>query len=83
MASSDLLARIMGVDPVPDLPEARMVSDYHTLIQQGLHASTQGIALRSALDTHFGPDHPVLRECERMIRLQGNKHKLHINRKIQ
>ena len=81
VASSDLLARIMGVDPVPDLPEARMVADYHALIQQGLHASTEGIALRSAIDIHFGLDHPVLRECERMIRLQAFKQKLPIGKK--
>ncbi|TYC51153.1 ATP-binding protein [Zoogloea oleivorans] len=75
VASSDLLAQIMGVNPIPDLPEAQMVSDYHALIQQDLH-ETEGMALRERMEAHFGADHPVMRECERMIRLQTFKRRL-------
>lgn len=78
VASSDLLAQIMGVDPVPDVPEARRLSEYHALIQQNLHAGADGVALRTQLETHFGANHPVMRECERMIRLQAFKQKLPI-----
>ncbi|WP_395791063.1 AAA family ATPase [Aquimonas sp.] len=76
VASSDLLAEIMGVNPIPDLPEARMVSSFHALIQQNLHNTNEGGQLRARLSAHFGDSHPVLRECDRMIRLQGFKQKL-------
>ena len=78
VASSDLLAQIMGVDPIPDVPEARMLSKYHALIQQNLHGSADGLTLRARLETHFGAHHPVMRDCERMIRLQAFKQKLPI-----
>lgn len=76
VASSDLMARIMGVDPVPQVPEAMWVSDYQALIQQNLHEQPEGQALRSKLDAHFGAEHPVLRDCERQIRLQLIKQRL-------
>lgn len=78
VASSDLLAEIMGVSPIPDLPEARMVSKYHSLIQQDLQDEADGIALRAKLEEHFGTEHPIIRECDRMIRLQGFKRRLPI-----
>ena len=76
VASSDLLAQIMGVDPIPDVPEAQSLSAYHALIEQNLHEGTEGHVLRTQLDAHFGADHPVMLECNRMIRLQGLKQKL-------
>ncbi len=76
VASSDLLAEIMGVDPIPNLPEAQQLAQYHALIQQNLHTSDEGEKLRAMLEDHFGPDHPVIQECDRMIRLQAFKQKL-------
>ncbi|MDD3353126.1 AAA family ATPase [Zoogloea sp.] len=76
VSSADLLARIMNVDPVPDVPEARMLADYQALIQQNLHDHDDGQALRAQLVKHFGADHPVMRECDRLIRLQGFKQRL-------
>jgi predicted ATP-binding protein involved in virulence len=76
VASADILARIMGVDTIPDVPEAGWVSDYHALIQQNLHEQPAGIALREKLISHFGPQHPVMLECDRMIRLQQFKQRL-------
>lgn len=73
VASSDLLAEIMGVDPIPDVPQSRWISDYHALIQQNLHDGDQGGELRAKLTDHFGAEHPVIRECDRMIRLQAYK----------
>lgn len=80
VASADVLAAIMGVDPIPDVAEARQLAEYQALIQQNLHVSEAGQALRQALDAHFGPDHPVMRECERLIRLQAFKQKLPVQR---
>lgn len=76
VSSADLLAQIMGVDPIPDVPEARMLSEFHALIQQNLHEGEQGNALRTQLEAHFGINHPAMRECNRMIRLQAFKQRL-------
>lgn len=73
VASSDLLAEIMGVNPVPNVKQSRWVSDYHSLIQQNLHLESEGLNLRRQLEEHFGANHPVLRECDRLIRLQSYK----------
>jgi predicted ATP-binding protein involved in virulence len=81
VASSDLLAQIMGVDPTPDVPEARMLSAYHALIQQNLHENTDAQTLRAQLDTHFGAVHPTMLECDRMIRLQAFKQQLPLPRR--
>lgn len=76
VASADVLAAIMGVNPIPDVPEARQLSAYHALIQQNLHDTDEGLELREELQTHFSENHPVMYECERMIRLQAFKQKL-------
>ena len=76
VASSDLLARNMGVDPIPHVPEAIWVSDYQALIQQNLHERPEGRALRAKLEAHFGIEHPVIRECDRLLRLQSIKQRL-------
>lgn len=73
VASSDLLAEIMKVNPIPDVKQARWVSDYHALIQQNLHTESEGRTLRRKLEAHFGAGHPVLREVERLVRLQSYK----------
>jgi predicted ATP-binding protein involved in virulence len=70
VASVDLLAAIMGVDPIPDVPEAHWVSEFHALVQQNQYETEAAKDLRSQLEQHFGEDHPVLREIDRMIRLQ-------------
>lgn len=76
VASSDVLANVMGIDPVPDVEPARQLSHYLALIAQNLHEEPAGIALRNELDTHFGVTHPKILDCERLIRLQAFKRKL-------
>jgi predicted ATP-binding protein involved in virulence len=76
VASADVLAQIMDVNPVPDVAEARDLSQYHALIQQNLHEGADGSVLKAKLEQHFGLDHPVMRDCERMIRLQAFKQRL-------
>jgi hypothetical protein len=76
MASSDVMAETMGTDPVPDVEQARQLSRYKALIQQNLHEADQGLDLRMRLDQHFGPQHPLMLECDRMIRLQSFKRQL-------
>ncbi len=76
VSSADLLARIMKVDPVPAVPESEMLSEYQALIQQNQHETPEGKAMRVRLNEHFGADHPVMRECDRLIRLQAFKQRL-------
>jgi len=76
VASAEVLAASMGVNPIPDVPEARKLSDFHALIQQNQHESPEGQQLRAELIAHFSTNHPVMHECERMIRLQAFKQKL-------
>ena len=76
VASSDVLANVMGIDPVPDVEPARQLSRYLALIQQNLHEEAAGKALRKKLDAHFGFDHPKMLECDRLIRLQAFKRTL-------
>jgi predicted ATP-binding protein involved in virulence len=74
--SADVLATIMGVDPVPHVEQAQWLSNYRALIQQHLFETTEAQTLRIQLEEHFGSQHPVLLECDRMIRLERFKQKL-------
>lgn len=76
VASSDVLANVMGINPIPDVEPARQLSDYLALIQQNLHNGPVGTALRATLNAHFGVDHPKILDCDRLIRLQAFKRKL-------
>lgn len=76
VASSEVLAEVMGIDPIPNVIQAHQLSQYRALIQQNLHESAEGKAQRGHLEAHFGKEHPVMRECDRMIRLQVLKQKL-------
>jgi predicted ATP-binding protein involved in virulence len=71
--SSDLLARIMAVDPVPLLAETRWLADYQALIENELADSTEAKGLREKLEAHFGSAHPVMYDCDRLIRFQAFK----------
>ncbi len=66
--SADVLANIMGVDPVPRVAEARWLSDYRAAIEQGDHEEPEGLKLRAQLIGHFSDQHPVMLECDRLIR---------------
>lgn len=80
-ASSDVLAEVMGLDPVPDIPIVRDLHRFHALIQQQRHISPDGQELRAKLAAHFGARHPVMLECDRLIRWEDFKHKLPMREK--
>lgn len=73
VASSDLLAEIMGTDPMPDIEIARQMSQYQALIQQDMEGTDKAVQLRSLLEKHYGASHPQLLECDQLIRLQTLK----------
>lgn len=75
VASSDILTAIMGVDPIPPVPEAQDVARYAALIQQDQHDGEEGRGLRARLIGHFGETHPVMQDCDRWIRLQTFKNR--------
>lgn len=71
--SADVLAAIMGVDPVPQVPEARWLSDYRALIEDGKAETPGALTLRAKLVDHFTAKHPLLLDCERLIHFQSFK----------
>jgi predicted ATP-binding protein involved in virulence len=68
--SADILARLMNVDPVPQIEEARWLSDYRALVQTAAHETVAGTDLWSRIVSHFGADSPVLAEIETLRRFQ-------------
>jgi predicted ATP-binding protein involved in virulence len=78
VSSANVLAEIMGVNPVPLVPESKMVNEYQALIMQDLHETPEGVRLRASLEVHFGSGHPIIHECNRMIRLQDYRKRLPI-----
>lgn len=76
VASADILSHIMGMGAIPDVEQARQLSDYRALIEQGLHESSAALALRGILERHFGTRHEAMIECERLIGLDAFKRKM-------
>lgn len=68
--SADVLASVMDVDPIPQLQEAKDLSAYRALIEDGKADAPEASALRARLVAHFGGSHPVMQECDRLIRFQ-------------
>jgi predicted ATP-binding protein involved in virulence len=79
--SADVLAKVMDVNPVPQVEEARWLSDYRAMVQEGEYESAAGQSLWQKLVTHFGENHPALTEVDTLRRLQvfkrANKLPLH------
>ncbi|QNH97485.1 MULTISPECIES: AAA family ATPase [Shewanella] len=76
VGSADVLASIMGIDPVPSVPEALALSRYKQMIEMDQLSSSDADQLREQLLAHFGATHPLMLECERLIRLQSLKKRL-------
>jgi predicted ATP-binding protein involved in virulence len=76
VSSADILALVMGVDPVPDEEVSRQLSKYKALIQQNQQGAELTQRLRQGLEQHFGPEHPAIVDCDRLIRFQAFKHKV-------
>jgi predicted ATP-binding protein involved in virulence len=69
--SADVLASVMGVDPIPQLPEAKMLNKYRAMIEDGKAQLSEAATLRAQLVEHFGEKHPVILDCDRLIRFQA------------
>jgi predicted ATP-binding protein involved in virulence len=71
VVSADILATIMGVDPVPQIEEASWLSRYRAHIEDGAAESQEAQELRAKLISHFGETHPLIVDCDRLIRFQA------------
>lgn len=69
--SAEVLATVMGVDPVPHVEEAQWLSDYRAKIADGEADTAEAQTLRARLDAHFGAQHPVMIDCDRLLRFQA------------
>lgn len=76
VSSVATLSKIMGIDPVPDVEEARLLDEYRQKIEQGQEESPSAQELYARLVAHFGADHPLMIECERLRRFQSMKRKM-------
>jgi len=76
VASADVMAELQGVDPVPNVAEARWLTQYKQLITQGDEESSDGKILKKDILDHFGENHHEWLECKRLMRLQAMKSKL-------
>jgi predicted ATP-binding protein involved in virulence len=71
--SGDILAQVMGVDPVPHVEQADWVSLYRAQLQLGQHLGADGKLLRAKIVDHFGESHPVMHEVMTLERLYSFK----------
>lgn len=76
LKSSVALNEVMGVSPVPDVPEAKMIADYTKIIEDLKHDSPEGLAMREELLRRFGQGHSVLNEADALIRVQLMKRRV-------
>ena len=76
VASADVMAALQAVYPVPDVKEARWLTQYKTLIIENQHETEKGRNLKRKILRHFGEDHHEWFECRHLIRLQAMKAEL-------
>jgi predicted ATP-binding protein involved in virulence len=66
--SATVLAEVMGVDPIPQVPEAKDLSEYRMLIEDGQSDFEEANELLDKLNNHFGENHPLMIECQNLKR---------------
>ncbi|MDB5334580.1 MAG: putative ATP-binding protein involved in virulence [Planctomycetaceae bacterium] len=71
--SSTAMNDVMGVNQVPPVPEAGWRYDYTAMIENGDHETTDGLELRTKLAAHYGEQHPIILDFDRLIRFQAFK----------
>lgn len=71
--SSYIMATVMGTSEIPDTEITRKINDYTALIEQGEWESERAGKLREDLNKHYGPMHPRILDCDRLIRFQAFK----------
>lgn len=74
--STDILSRIMDIDPVPLVEEAKWVHQYYEMIANDEENLTSGLNIWGKILNHFGKKHPVVIGCENAIRLKSMKNRI-------
>lgn len=74
--SADILSKIMGIDPVPLVKEAKWVQEYHAAIEHDKDTEGNSIRLWADIVEHFGENHPVVITCKNALRLKGMRGKI-------
>jgi predicted ATP-binding protein involved in virulence len=69
LESAAALLEVMGVDPIPNVDEARWLEAYKQKIEQGTHTDAAGQGLRAKLEAVYGPEGPPLRDADSLARL--------------
>lgn len=71
--SSTAMNDVMGVQQIPPIDAAHWRHDYTALIEMGMHETKEGTDCRDKLRSHFGDQHPVMLDFDRLIRFQALK----------
>ena len=79
--SADVLAKVMDVDPRPEVAPAKWLTDYRALVEDGKYDTADAEKLWAQLVDHFRDDHPVLQELQTVRRLQVFKRDNNITQK--
>ncbi|EIW9477702.1 MULTISPECIES: AAA family ATPase [Klebsiella] len=74
--STDILSKIMGIDPVPLVKEAKWVQEYLAAIEYDKNTEGYYADLWADIVEHFGENHPVVISCKNAVRLKGMRGKI-------
>lgn len=74
--SSEILEQIMETSSVPEIQISKDFERYLSLIEQDLHEESEGKALEEKLHSHFGENHPIVKEYQSQIKLLELKKKI-------
>lgn len=74
--SADILSKIMGIDPVPLVKEAKWVQEYLAAIECDKNNDEDYASLWMDIIGHFGENHPVVISCKNAVRLKGMRSKI-------
>jgi len=74
--STDILSKIMGIDPIPLVDEAKWVQEYYKIIEHDQYNSQRSVELWTEIIKHFGENHPVVIGCKNALRLKGMRSKI-------
>lgn len=69
ITSADVLAQIMETDSIPDIYEAKALTEFLSYIEQGQSSKPKAIKLYKFLKSHFGDSHPEIQYCESQMKL--------------
>lgn len=73
LESAIALNEVMGVNPIPPVDAAKLIASYTIAIENGVHDSVEGLALREQLRHIYGERHSVLLDADKLIRFQSFK----------